>query len=252
MQDWSDNNPATLALHREEIIQVCTVQESWGFGWPLKAPERTGWFPLCYGESVASSVSYLGSEKENKLCMHARDCLIDLISSVPEPAAMQNLFWEGELPAAVADSEASWLATWRERFQNEDAMQQARDEPALPAAENDPRNATFLTPEEPHEDNCPLFVCTMTFRPPPGGADKSVNGLLQMQVGDLVRVASLRMPQQYWYSGFLADKPDVKGWFPRRSVTPLEKDAPLAEQTQQPSSRQRPPPPQVPEFLKAR
>ena len=42
IQNWSDMNPATLALRMGEIVQVSLVQKGWAFGWSLKSSRRMG------------------------------------------------------------------------------------------------------------------------------------------------------------------------------------------------------------------
>jgi len=261
-EDWQEpREPTVLELRAGDLVQLSTVRDGWGYGWPLDCPSRRGWFPLASVEVVNSSVDALVPRPRDQQeltpgATAARQALVREASSRQPPRRPPA--WEGDLPAVVAESNAQAEREYRDRLDHFEVMEGfaqnangGQDSSMMPgglangAGDGGPRVDSLLEPELP-EDCYPLVVCKMPFLPPKGTS----GALLPMEVGDLVRVTSSL--EAVMYHGFHEGKTSQRGWFPKKHTNLLE-DPFGSEIDHLPVQIGPPPLPRVPEeFLQRR
>lgn len=260
-EDWADlDEDSTLWIRSGDIIQVGMVKDAWVYGWLLDTPSRPGWFPAAFAHTVPTSMEMLAKVEEEELPDNSVEHLADLIKSMPPPSGM-DWTWEGELPAIVADSARELEEEWHEKAQiaaeeamaqtelaNAEVQAQSQHHPAGAAefasdAIHRGGDSNRILVEAPPEELYPLVVCKTEFAVP--GA---VNGeLLQLRVGDLVRVTSIL--ETAMYHGFLENKTTTRGWFPKNCVQLVEDPLDTTLENQ-PSLLGPPPLPVVPAHLR--
>lgn len=229
-EDWhSPGEPSTLAISAGDLLSLSCERSGWALGFPMDRPERQGWLPLAFVRRLDSSVLALASENEPELTERATAALVDLLKETAPPQPMQ-WSWEGELPAAVAESAQRFEREWREERAQMEAQQAHAAAAAaasagvdggaqggIPASNCDPIDELFVEENLP-EEAYPLAVCKTQFTPPRNGPAQGV--LLQLLIGDLVRVTSLL--DAGMCHGFLDGKPARRGWFPRKNVNVID------------------------------
>lgn len=226
-----DPDVCVPSLIAGELVQLEAVRGARAYGWAMKQPNRRGWIPLNCIERVESTASQLAStykEEGEELDDIAAASVLELVQNAPRPPLDSASACPPSLPPVVAASMREEAIAWAEKCERLEA-QVAQEAEAQRAAEacNAQRpdtevNELFLSQPRMPDDSFPLFVCRSAFAPPQKqGAAKSGGGaLLTIEVGDLLRVTSLL--EAPMYCGFNEDKPDVRGWFPKRCVEMLE------------------------------
>lgn len=251
-EPWQDaDEPSSLELRADDVLQLSTVREGWGYGWPVATPSRRGWFPLAFVQMLESSVqSLVRDDMEEELSAGAATAILDLLRSAQQPPP-REWAWEGELPAAVAESARQSERSFREYLERQEAELAAQEQepdgggdapPDRGQPEEQEEELNLLSTELP-EDCYPLYVCRTNFKPPA----IAEGAMLSLTVGDLVRVTSITDAQMYF--GFKDAQPSDRGWFPRGNVDLL--DDPLQEGADDlPVQLGVPPLPEVPPHLR--
>jgi len=230
-EDWYGQDDGCLpSLQAGELLQLGAVRDLWAYGWSLEQPSRRGWFPISLARRLDPSISSLiSTEESEELPISSVEALAELLRSVPQPPRLSTTY-PPDLPPAVAASAMEKQQRWEEQFAEIDAQEAAAKRSASRAmqeAEAAQRSAEeldiFAAPDSLPDDVFPLYVCKTPFAPFQGRgrvASGANNALLTLEVGDVVRVVSLRDIDMY--CGFHEDKSTTRGWFPRRCVELLE------------------------------
>lgn len=205
-QDWPSEAEApaySLRLIPGELVQVKSVSGNVAFGWPIASPGRRGFFPMAYVEPVergrVSALARLVPEEP-------------LVSWRPEKKAPPASFWRppSDMPQIVVESDR---LLQRDLMTGFDKLKQERAAGMHGSGEqedgDDIHKYVQLDPEF-----LPLFVCRERFRPP----ECAKVAMLELQVGDLVRVSS-PLEQNQLYFGMIDHRLEHRrGWFPARNV----------------------------------
>jgi hypothetical protein len=187
--------------------------------------------PLAFVQIEESSVASLVPKEQHELTPGASAALAALMrqaSAIATPPRRPHA-WLGELPAVVSESAKQAEHAFREHLAETEAAAAA----AAAAQDGagglvnghlgeDDANLELFDTEDLPEDCYPLVVCKVPFTPQRSSAE----AMLQLQAGDLVRVASQLDTCMYY--GFRQGDARHRGWFPRRSVKLLED--PLSEE----------------------
>lgn len=239
-EDWQDKyQPATLVAVSGELLQLGSVKDGWGFAWPPECQGQRGWLPLAFVQKVDDLSWAALATKERRLSDASAVALVDLLREQqkkrPPPPLPQP--WEGEPPTRVTESARRVEREWKEQFDRrraEEASARAATEAAEAAAEGEEEGegpaamghpdgltgeeyAEMLAEQGLPEDDLPLVVCKTPFNPPRGSSH-----LLELRMGDLVRVTSVMSDEVAMYHGFLERRRSEQGWFPRRTVQLIE------------------------------
>lgn len=234
-ENWlgiQDPETCLPALRVGELLQLGAVRDNWAYGWYLRNPKQKGWFPLALARRLEPSASSLVSTEEGEeLSANAAEALVELLRRVPQPPPQAfSANCPLELPAAVEASARSHEQQWKEKFQDIDdqkaceALAEARaaeEAAAAAAAPHKPEAIDIFPPDTIPADSYPLYVCRTAFSCTAAGTwGRAYKSLLNIEVGDLVRVVSL--PDAHMYCGFREERPNFRAWFPRRCVEQLE------------------------------